>query len=402
MSLAITHAARHGHPYRRLEDRPGADARPDDRRGALPRARRRGRAGADLRFHQCACAKANRRPNRRSARACARSSRTPTGRVAITTFSSNVGRIRSIAEAARDAGRAGAGARPLAEARHRCRERTRLSWTACQPSSPRRTTAIIPRENLVVICTGSQGEPRAALAKLARDEMRNVALAPGDTVVFSSRTIPGNEKAILEIKNRLIEQGIKIIEDSDALVHVSGHPRRSELRQMYDWVAAADRRAGAWRGRASGRAGLADGAQSGIPQVAQVRNGDMLRLAPGAAEIIDQVPFGRIYKDGRLIGDRRGDGHPRPAQAVLCRPCRRQRRARRPLRAGRRSGPRRDRRCRSRRDGRATRGPDARCGDRRGRKHPARSAEKTSTWCRKRCAARCARPPTKPGARSRS
>ena len=96
--------------------------------------------------------------------------------------------------------------------------------------------SFIPRENLVIICTGSQGEARAALAKLARDEMKTVALAPGDTVVFSSRTIPGNEKAILEIKNELIDQGVRIIEDGDALVHVSGHPRRNELRRMYEWV----------------------------------------------------------------------------------------------------------------------------------------------------------------------
>ena len=96
--------------------------------------------------------------------------------------------------------------------------------------------SFIPRENLVIICTGSQGEARAALAKLARNEMKTVALAPGDTVVFSSRTIPGNEKAILEIKNSLIDQGVKIIEDTDALVHVSGHPRRNELRRMYEWV----------------------------------------------------------------------------------------------------------------------------------------------------------------------
>ena len=107
---------------------------------------------------------------------------------------------------------------------------------AARISSPRRNTAIIPRDKLVVLCTGSQGESRAALAKLARDEMKTVALSPGDTVIFSSRTIPGNEKAILEIKNQLIDQGVKIIEDGDALVHVSGHPRRNELRKMYEWT----------------------------------------------------------------------------------------------------------------------------------------------------------------------
>src|SRR5206468_2691467 len=94
----------------------------------------------------------------------------------------------------------------------------------------------IPREKLVIICTRRQGEPLAGLAELSRGEMEAGGLRAGDTVVFSSRTIPGNEKGILEIKNRLIDLGMKIIEDGDALVHVSGHPRRSELRKMYEWV----------------------------------------------------------------------------------------------------------------------------------------------------------------------
>ncbi|RUV90512.1 ribonuclease J, partial [Mesorhizobium sp. M5C.F.Ca.IN.020.14.1.1] len=120
-------------------------------------------------------------------------------------------------------------------------------------------------------------------------------------VVFSSRTIPGNEKGILEIKNRLIDLGIKVIEDGDALVHVSGHPRRSELRKMYQWV--RPQIGVPVHGEAAHL--VAQGSLmsvSGIGQVAQVRDGDMLRLYPGAATIIDQVPFGRIYKDGRLIG----------------------------------------------------------------------------------------------------
>jgi ribonuclease J len=160
----------------------------------------------------------------------------------------------------------------------------------------------IPRQNLVIICTGSQGESRAALAKLARDEMKSVALSPGDIVVYSSRTIPGNERPILEIKNLLIEQGIRIIEDNEALVHVSGHPRRNELRKMYEWT--RPQIGVPVHGVAAHL--VAQGAlmtASGIPQVAQPRDGDMLRLAPGAAEIIDKVPFGRFYKDGKLVGD---------------------------------------------------------------------------------------------------
>lgn len=222
------------------------------------------------------------------------------GRVAVTTFSSNVGRIRSIAEAARDAGRQvlvlGSSLKRVIDVAGE------LGYLDGLPEFvSEEDYGFIPRENLVILCTGSQGEPRAALAKLARDEMRNVALSPGDTVVYSSRVIPGNEKAILETKNLLIEQGIRIIEDSDALVHVSGHPRRNELRQMYKWV--RPRILVPVHGEAAHLVaqGLL-GQASGIPQIGHVRNGDVLRLAPGAAEIVDQVPFGRIYKDGKLVG----------------------------------------------------------------------------------------------------
>jgi ribonuclease J len=228
------------------------------------------------------------------------------GRVAITTFSSNVGRIRSIAEAARDAGRQ---VLVLGRSLKRVIDVAgELGYMeGLPPFLQEEDFGYIPRENVVVLCTGSQGEPRAALAKLARDEMKHVALTAGDTVVFSSRVIPGNEKAILEIKNQFIEQGVRIIEDGDALVHVSGHPRRSELLRMYGWV--KPRILVPVHGEAAhlvAQGALA--ASAGIPEVAQIRNGDMLRLAPGAAEIVDQVPFGRLMKDGRVIGSEEETG----------------------------------------------------------------------------------------------
>ena len=224
------------------------------------------------------------------------------GRVAITTFSSNIGRVRSIAEAARDAGR-----QVLVLGRSLKRMISVAGELGYMEGIPpfvaEEDYGFIPRENLVVICTGSQGESRAALAKLARDEMKTVALSPGDIVVFSSRTIPGNEKPILEIKNLLIDQGIRIIDDGgEALVHVSGHPRRNELRKMYELT--RPRIGVPVHGEAAHL--VAQGTlmtACGVPEVAQVRNGDMLRLAPGAAEIIDQVPSGRVYKDGWLVGD---------------------------------------------------------------------------------------------------
>ena len=163
------------------------------------------------------------------------------GRVAITTFSSNVGRIRSIAEAARDAGREvlllGSSIKRVVNVARDLGMMEGIPEFLAEDEF-----GYIPRDKVVIILTGSQGEPRAALAKLSRDEMRNVALASGDTVVFSSRAIPGNEKGIIDIKNGLIEQGVKIVTDQDALVHVSGHPRRTELVQMYEIGQAA----GSW------------------------------------------------------------------------------------------------------------------------------------------------------------
>ena len=223
------------------------------------------------------------------------------GRVALTTFSSNIGRIRSIAKAADEAGRqvlllGSSLKRAVAVARD-------LGlMEGVKPFVDEDEFGYIPRDKVVAILTGSQGEPRAALAKLSRDEMRNVALAAGDLVVFSSRAIPGNEKAIQEIKNGLVEQGVHILTDNEALVHVSGHPRRNELKQMYEWIRPEI--LVPVHGEAqhlTAQKELAE--QSGIAQVPRVRNGDMLRLAPGPAEVIGHVEAGRVFKDGKLIGN---------------------------------------------------------------------------------------------------
>ena len=222
------------------------------------------------------------------------------GRVAITSFSSNVGRIRSIAMAAQEAGRS---VLVLGRSMKRVIEvASELGYLDGLPEFLGEEDFVsIPRKNLVILLTGSQGESRAALAKIANQEMRSIALTPGDTVIFSSRTIPGNEKPILEIKNRLIDLGIKIISDDQALVHVSGHPRRNELKKMYAWV--RPRILVPVHGESAHLVAQGSlGAMEGIPEIAQVRDGDMLRIAPGKAEIIDEAPFGRVYKDGKLIG----------------------------------------------------------------------------------------------------
>lgn len=223
------------------------------------------------------------------------------GRVAITTFSSNVGRIRTVAEAAEAAGREvlllGSSLKRVVDV-----ARDIGLMEGIKPFIAEDEYGYIPRDKVVVILTGSQGEPRAALAKLSRDEMRHVALAAGDIVVFSSRAIPGNEKAIQDIKNGLIEQGVHVVTDAEALVHVSGHPRRNELQKMYEWTRPAV--VVPVHGEAThltAHKELAE--QSGISTVPRVRNGDILRLAPGPVEVIGEAPHGRIFKDGTLIGD---------------------------------------------------------------------------------------------------
>jgi len=223
------------------------------------------------------------------------------GRVAITTFSSNVGRIRTVAEASEAAGREvlllGSSLKRVVDV-----ARDVGLMEGVKPFIAEDEYGYIPRDKVVIILTGSQGEPRAALAKLSRDEMRHVALASGDIVVFSSRAIPGNEKAIQDIKNGLIEQGVHIVTDAEALVHVSGHPRRNELQKMYEWT--RPKIVVPVHGEPThltAHKELAE--QSGISIVPRVRNGDILRLAPGPVEVIGEAPHGRIFKDGTLIGD---------------------------------------------------------------------------------------------------
>ncbi|WP_142416812.1 ribonuclease J [Bartonella massiliensis] len=223
------------------------------------------------------------------------------GRVAIATFASNIGRIRSIVLAAEAVGRKVLViGRSLKRSIMVAQELGYMNGLA--PFVTEDDYGYIPRRELVLIVTGSQGESCAALAKLSREGMRNIALSTGDTVIYSSRSIPGNEKAILEIQNRFIDLGIKVITNEDALVHVSGHPRRSELLQMYDWI--KPQILVPVHGEAihlTAQAALAR--QAGIKTVRDIRNGHMLRLAPAPVEVIDQVPVGRIYKDGCLLGD---------------------------------------------------------------------------------------------------
>jgi ribonuclease J len=227
--------------------------------------------------------------------------RTAPRRVAVTTFASHVGRLRAVAEAAQAADReVVVVGRAMERVVQVAREIGYLDGV--QDFRGVESYGYLPPEKVLALCTGSQGEPRAALARIAEDEHPDVALSRGDRVIFSARPIPGNEKAIARIINGLIEQGVEVITDRTHLVHVSGHPRRDELRDMIGWV--RPRILIPAHGEALHLAEHAELARrAGVPQVLVCRNGDLVRLAPGAAEIIDALPSGRLYKDGALVID---------------------------------------------------------------------------------------------------
>jgi len=225
--------------------------------------------------------------------------RAATGRVAVTIFASNVARIRAVADAARNAGRhlvvAGRAMHRIIDA---------AMETGYLPSDfkyyDQEHYQYLERDETVVLCTGSQGEPRAAMARIAEGQHPHISLGKGDLVIFSSRTIPGNERAVGRIHNQLVDLGCELVTDADALVHVTGHPRREELKEMYAWV--RPRVAIPMHGEARHLAEHAKLARAaGVKEVVGVRNGDIVRLAPGAAAIIDEAPIGRIFRDGRLL-----------------------------------------------------------------------------------------------------
>jgi len=219
-------------------------------------------------------------------------------RVAVTTFSSNVARVKAIAEAAQAAGRQLVVA---GRALHRVIEVARE--TGYLPQGFRYLDqdqfTYIDRSDIVLLCTGSQGEPRAALARIAEVEHPEISLDKGDLVIFSSRTIPGNEKGVGRIQNNLARNGCDILTDNEALVHVSGHPRRDELRQMYRWM--RPKIAVPMHGEARHLKAQAELAREmGVATVFSLTDGEILRLAPDPA-VIDDAPVGRLYRDGRLI-----------------------------------------------------------------------------------------------------
>jgi len=221
------------------------------------------------------------------------------GRVAVTCFASNVARMESIAIAARDAGRSTAlVGRSLRNMDASARECGYLK--GLPPFLTEDDIDDVSDDHILMIVTGSQGEPRSALSRIAMDTHPRVALGEGDTVIFSSRMIPGNERAIGTVQDHLVRRGVHLMTDADHMVHVSGHPARDELRRLYALVKPKFSVPvhGEWR-HLSAHAELAR--ELGIEPFL-MEDGDILSLSGNRPEIVDSAPVGRLVIDGgRLV-----------------------------------------------------------------------------------------------------
>lgn len=222
-----------------------------------------------------------------------------TGRVLVSCFSSNVARIETIALVAAKMGRKVALVGRSLERMVRAAQHA--GYLKNIPGFVDADQAMsMPPEKILFISTGSQGEYRSALARIALEDHPTVSLSENDTVVFSSRMIPGNEKAISFMQNRLIRKGIRLITSYDADIHVSGHPARDDLTAMYNWVKPQSLIPVHGEGRhMQGQAEL--GVACGIKHTLVPYNGAVVELADGKPKIINQVDSGRWGIDGKCL-----------------------------------------------------------------------------------------------------
>lgn len=222
------------------------------------------------------------------------------GKVAVACFASNVARMDSVIRAAEASGRRVC---LVGRSMHRMAAAARSVglFQDVQPFISDAEAGYFPDDAVLYLCTGSQGEPRAALSRIASGDHTHVSLGKGDHCIFSSRVIPGNEVAIRTLQNKLSDRGVRLYSERDHPgIHVSGHPCRDELADMYAWARPkiAVPTHGERRHLLEHAAFAAD---LQVPEQVSPRNGDMVRLAPGRAEIVDEVPAGRLYVDGGML-----------------------------------------------------------------------------------------------------
>lgn len=220
-------------------------------------------------------------------------------RVAIGCFASNVARLETISAVAQATGRQAAlVGRSLWRIYDAARENGYL--TEIPRFLDDEEIAYLPRDKVLIAATGSQGEPNAALTKIASGNHPHVVLEEGDVVIFSSRIIPGNERPIGRLHNAFFRLGVEVISEKDHFVHVSGHPARDELIRMYQMT--QPRIAVPVHGEARHLGAHVElAAQCQVPEQIEVLNGGVVRLAPGRAAIVETVPSGRLAIDGEVL-----------------------------------------------------------------------------------------------------
>jgi len=220
-------------------------------------------------------------------------------RIIVTSFASNVARMESIFYCAKKIGRhislVGRSMHRIYKAARQCGYLNGL----IDPLDPREAKKI-PREKIVYLCTGSQGEPNGAMMRIANYVHPDVMIESNDSVIFSSKIIPGNEKKLYKLHNQLVKNGIEVVSEDNEFVHVSGHPNREDLKDMYNWVKPKSVIPvhGEHRHMIE-HINFAKEMQ--VPHPVQVENGDIVQLYPGdKPEVIDKAPVGRMYVDGNI------------------------------------------------------------------------------------------------------
>ncbi len=220
-------------------------------------------------------------------------------RIAITSFSSNLARLETFGLVAKESGRIAAlCGRSLWTMYKAALDTGYLKNT--KPFLDEREVMIYPKDQVLLICTGSQGEPRAALSRIANDTHQNIFLESEDTVIFSSKVIPGNERAITKIQNKLKEKNINVITESDKFVHVSGHPHIEELKTIYNWIKPeiVIPVHGEYHHLKSN---VEIAKKCGVKKGLILKNGLLLKVAPGEPKVLGSVPSGRFILDGKKI-----------------------------------------------------------------------------------------------------
>ena len=220
-------------------------------------------------------------------------------RIIVTSFASNVARMETIFYCAEKNGRqislVGRSMHRIFKAARQCGYLKNVA----DPVDPR-DVKNISREKIVYLCTGSQGESMGAMMRIANYVHPDVFIEEGDTVIFSSKIIPGNEKKLYKLHNQLIKNGIEVISEENEFVHVSGHPNREDLKDMYNWVKPKSIIPvhGEHRHMVE-HINFAKEMQ--VPYAVQVENGDMVQLYPGTEpKVFNKAPSGRMYVDGNI------------------------------------------------------------------------------------------------------